>query len=193
MRLFVGVELDDPVRAACAAAARDLEERLRRARANIAVRWIPEQNLHITLWFLGNVGDEKAAAISDHLRAAWDIGAFSVTVAGAGAFPPSGPARIFWLRVTDGADPLTHLYRELASRLGPLGFEPERRPYHPHITIGRVKDANSVASRKARAALAAADVRPGSSRVRSLTVFQSRLSPGGARYEPLLRVPLKGC
>jgi 2'-5' RNA ligase len=193
LRLFAGIELDDPVRAACGTAARDLEERLHRARAKMNVRWIPDQNLHITLWFLGHVADEKAEKIAGQLSAAWDVAPFTITVEGAGAFPPSGPARIVWIGVTEGADRLTDLWRELSGRLGPLGFEPERRPYHPHVTIGRVKDADSGMSRKARQLLGSATVHAGSSHVRSMTLFESRLSPGGARYEPRLRVPLTGC
>jgi RNA 2',3'-cyclic 3'-phosphodiesterase len=193
MRLFVGVELDDALRAACAAAARQLQQRLRRAGVDLAARWVPEDNLHITLWFLGTVGDAQAAAVVDGLRPAWGIASFSIAVSGAGVFPPSGPPRIVWLGVADGAPCLSQLHRELADRLVPLGFEPERRPYHPHVTIARVKDADRTASRDARAILEAADLRPGSGEVRSVTLFQSHVSSAGARYVPLLRVPLKGC
>jgi 2'-5' RNA ligase len=192
VRLFVGVELEDPLRAACAAAARDLEQRLRRARASLVVRWIPEQNLHITLWFIGHVDDAKAAAIRDSLCAAWEVTAFAIAIDGAGAFPPKGPPSTLWLGVTTGADRLTDLYRELEVRFAALGYEPERRPYHPHITIGRVKHAARAVSRQARAVLQSAGVKTGSGHVRSLTLFESRLGSGGARYDPLLRVPLKG-
>jgi RNA 2',3'-cyclic 3'-phosphodiesterase len=193
MRLFVGVELDEALHAACAAAARELQERLRHARVNLAARWVPEHNLHTTLWFLGNVGEAQAAAIVEALRSDWDIASFSIGVSGAGCFPPSGPPRIVWLGVSGGAECLTELHRELADRLLPLGFEPERRPYHPHVTIARVKDADRTISHKVRAILEAADPRPGSGDVRSVTLFQSHVSSAGARYVPLLRVPLKEC
>lgn len=193
MRLFVGVELDDHVRAACAVAALDLQERLRRARANLAVRWIAEPNLHITLWFLGEVPDDKTAAIADALRLAWSTAAFTLTVSGSGAFPTSGAPRIVWLGVTEGGDRLADLYQELAVRLMPLGFEPERRSYQPHLTLGRVKEAGRTSWRTARSALTREAPRYGSCQVRAVTLFRSRLSPTGARYEPLLRVPLKKC
>lgn len=193
MRLFLGIELEDPVRALCAGVVRDLSASLRRVRANVSVRWIPEENLHITLWFFGSMSEAQSNAIGEQLRLPWTINAFAVSFAGLGAFPPSGPARILWLGLEDGAEPLTEIYAELARRLGPLGFEPERRPYHPHITIGRVRDASSFDSRKAREVLAASGARPGTSQVRFLTLFQSHVSSAGARYEPLLRVPLKGC
>jgi 2'-5' RNA ligase len=192
VRIFIGVELGQPLEEACAAAARELEERLRAGRVKIQVRWIPAENLHVTLWFLGEVNDERAAAVAERLRMRWAVAPFTLTVAGAGAFPASGPPRIVWLGVTGGAERMVALYQELAERLPPLGFEAERRPYRAHITIGRVKDAGRSAA-KARSIFSAADLRPGSCRVTAVTLFQSRLSPAGARYEPLLRVPLEEC
>jgi 2'-5' RNA ligase len=193
MRLFLGIELEDPVRAACAAAARDLSVSLRRASSNVSVRWIVEENLHITLWFLGNVPDDRSNAIGQVVGVPWRVDGFTISLAGAGAFPPAGPLRIIWLGLDHGIERMEEIYAELASRLGPLGFVAEKRPYHPHITIGRVKESSSADSRKARNVLSGWSVRPGTSQVRAVTLFQSRLSPAGARYEPLLRVPLKGC
>jgi 2'-5' RNA ligase len=192
VRIFIGIELEDSLKAACGEAARELQERLRAARVNLQVRWIPEHNLHITLWFLGDVNDERAAAIVERLRLRWPVPPFTLTAAGAGAFPASGPPRIVWLGVTGGAKRMAELYQELAVRLPALGFEAERRPYSPHISIGRVKEAGRSAAR-ARSILGEAGVHPGSCRIGAVTLFQSRLSPAGARYEPLLRVPLEEC
>jgi 2'-5' RNA ligase len=190
VRLFVGVELDDPLRAASAAAAEDLERQLRRARSDLLVRWTPEQNLHITLWFLGYVHDDKAIAVSASLQTTWSLPAFPFTISGAGVFPTSGPPRILWLGVTRGTDGFSDLNRELAERLVPLGYARESRPYHPHITVGRIKDASPASARTARAAFRCGDVASG--HVRTVTLFVSRPVTGGARYDPLLRVPLKG-
>lgn len=192
MRLFVGVELDDQQRAACAAAAADLQRRFSRLRP-FSVRWIAEENLHVTLWFLGELAEQPATRVMRALEAAWNLAPFTLTIARAGAFPPAGPAGIIWLGVSEGAAPLEETYRDLAVRFGPIGFEPERRPYHPHVTIGRVKEAGRGASLKAREVLRRFDVSAGSRRVTHITLFRSHLSTQGARYEALLRVPLKGC
>jgi 2'-5' RNA ligase len=192
VRLFVGVGLNDEVRAACAEAARNLEDRLRGVRG-ASIRWIPDENLHVTLAFLGHVDESRAGSIVSVLGAGWDAGEFPFTLAGAGAFPSSGPPRTLWVSVGAGADRLEELYRVVSGRLSSVGIEPERRPYHPHITIGRVKDASRTAARKVRAVLEGVRVRKASGRVRSVTLFESRLSSAGARYEPLLRVPLKIC
>ena len=190
MRLFAGVELAESVRLACAEAARELDERLNRGRSRLSVRWIPENNLHITLWFFGEVADARAAEIADAVRVPWQISTFDVRVSGVGVFPPSGPIRIVWLGVAEGADETAAIHRELTTRLVPIGWEPERRRYHPHVTIGRARESRGGATR-ARALLERSDLDAGMSEVRHLTVFRSRLSPRGAQYEPLLRVPLK--
>jgi RNA 2',3'-cyclic 3'-phosphodiesterase len=192
VRLFVGVELDDAQRAACARGTAELQRQLGQLR-QFTVRWIAEENLHITLWFLGELKEEPAEAVMEALKAPWNIEPFTLTVGGAGAFPPSGPPRVVWVGVTEGAGPLAETYRDLTTRFGPLGYQAERRPYHPHVTIGRVKEADRGGSQKARDALRQFVIAAGSRRVTYVTLFRSHLSPRGARYEPVLRVPLKGC
>jgi 2'-5' RNA ligase len=190
VRLFVGVELDERVRLACAEAARELDDRLRRARSRLTVRWLPEHNLHITSWFFGEVSDARAAEIADLLRVDWEIQRFELAITGVGVFPRSGPIRIVWVGVGAGAERMGAIYDELTARLEPLGLEPEPRPYHPHVTIGRARETAGSA-RRARTVLEGADLRPETCEITHITLFQSRLSPKGARYEPLLRVPLK--
>ena len=192
MRLFVGVELDEAQRAACARAARDLQRDLGVLR-RLTVRWIAEENLHITLCFLGELKEESAERVATALTVPWNIEPFTLGLGSAGAFPPSGPPRIVWLGVNEGTRPLAEIYGELTTRLTPVGYAAERRPYHPHVTIGRVKEADGAASRKMRDVLRQFAFNGGFRRVTSVTLFQSRLSPHGARYEALLRVPLKGC
>lgn len=192
MRIFVGVELEEAQRRACAAAISDLQSQLHGVR-HLTVRWVPEENLHITLWFLGEIKEDAAARLMDALRTPWTIERFNLTVGDAGAFPPSGPPRILWFGVREGADSLEATYRDLAARFAVLRYEAERRPYHPHVTIGRIKDVDRLGSRELRDALRDHVFTAASQRVTTITLFQSRLSPHGARYEPLLRVPLKGC
>ena len=85
---------------------------------------------------------------------------------------------------------MRELYGCIESRLVPLGFEAERRQYTPHLTIARVKDAGRATGRAVRQAIAAVPGVCGESAVTAVTLFRSRLSPRGAVYEPLLRVPL---
>lgn len=185
MRLFIGIELDEPVRLRAAEISDALRESLgRRATA----RWMAPGNLHITLWFIGEVDDDRAAAIARAFERPFGIQCFDIVLAGLGAFPPHGAPRVFWIGVAEGQEPLVALHRELATRLHPLGFEPERRPYSAHLTIARVKDVHA---RDIRNTLRVMPADAGRCRIEAVTLFRSRLSPKGATYEPLLRVALE--
>jgi 2'-5' RNA ligase len=193
VRLFIGIELDDAVTATAADAARELKARLASVAPGFTARWIDRANLHITLWFIGEVVDNRAAAIADALQSPFDVAPFHLDLRGAGAFPPSGAPRVLWIGTTTGTEPMRELYRRIEKRLVPLGFPAERRPYTPHLTIARVKDPGRVTGRVIRQAIAAVPAACGESAVNAVTLFRSRVSPRGAAYEPLLRVPLIRC
>jgi 2'-5' RNA ligase len=206
MRLFVGVELDERVRAAAADAVEELRARLKRSRTEVMARWVAPENLHVTLWFIGEANDDRAAEIRGTLQRVLSTPAFELRARGCGAFPAAGPPRVFWLGITGGAEPMLRLYGEVKDRLVGIGFEPEKRPYSPHITIARVKavrsrvftsagssqdrDLTPRAARAVREALAGMTADCGACRIDAVTLFRSHLSPNGSRYEPLLRVPL---
>jgi 2'-5' RNA ligase len=190
MRLFVGVEIDDTVRQAAASATDDLRRCLTHARADVHARWVEPGNLHATVWFIGEVNDERGAEIRRALAAPVPTRAFDLGVGGFGAFPPSGPPRVIWLGVTTGSDAMAALYDAVRGRLEPLGFEAEKRRYSAHVTVARVKDVDRGAARRVRDALAATPADCGACRVEAATLFRSQLSPRGSQYEPLLRVPL---
>jgi RNA 2',3'-cyclic 3'-phosphodiesterase len=188
VRLFAGIEIDDIVRERAAAIADSARAALDRA---LSIRWVPPQNLHITLWFFGEVPERGAADILNAIDDPFLASSFDLHVAGLGAFPQSGIPRVLWLGVRSGADSLTRLHAELATRLHPLGLEPERRPLSPHMTLARVKGLRSGARPpEVRALWRDLPGDAGSCRVDALTLFRSRLSPKGAAYEPLVRVPL---
>lgn len=188
MRIFIGIELDDAVRASAAAIAASLRERLG---ARLDARWIPADNLHITLWFVGEVAEDRAEEILRAVGQPFTEESFDVHISGAGAFPSSGAPRVFWVGVTSGAEGLARLHAEIAVRLRPLGLEPERRRYSAHLTVARVKELRGRDDRQLRAALRAIAADAGTFRVRAVTVFRSRPSPKGATYEALVRVPLQ--
>jgi RNA 2',3'-cyclic 3'-phosphodiesterase len=190
VRLFAGIDLDAPVRSAAAAATDHLRAELPRVDPDFAARWIPPANLHITLWFLGEVADEAATAVVAALRQPFPTASFPLVLRGCGAFPRSGPPRVLWVGVSRGAPEMRALYGELADRLVPLGFPREPRPYSPHLTVARVKASGRGTARAVRQLLAETAADCGTSAVTAVTLFRSRLSPRGAAYEPILRVPL---
>lgn len=192
MRLFVAAEPSARVRASAAACVERLRERLDRAVASTGIRWVPPNNLHLTVWFLGEVSDARAAAVLDALRPPLAVPPFDLHLSGFGAFPPSGPPRVLWLGVTAGLEELARAHDQVGERLQPWGFNHETRAYSAHLTIARVKEPPHGAARAAlRQAIAHEPADAGTSRISELVVFRSRTAPKGAVYEPLLRVPLQ--
>jgi 2'-5' RNA ligase len=191
LRLFVGVEIDEPARIAASEAAERLRAELSRRGARLDARWVPADKLHITLWFIGEVDDARAAAIVSVLQAPFPYEPFEVRLAGLGAFPPSGAPRVLWLGVSAGQETLAALHAETGVRLRALGFEAERRPYSAHLTVARVKDTPRGSRPIVRDVLAGTPADAASIIVSAVTLFRSRVSSTGSTYEPVARVPLK--
>jgi len=137
VRLFVGVELDERVKEAAAQIADSLRLNLEQ---RLDARWVPPANLHITLWFLGEVEQSRVEPTVQAIDAPFHEPAFDLEISGLGAFPPAGSPRVLWLGVTSGSTQLARLHAELNRRLEPIGFVPERRAYSAHLTIARVKE-----------------------------------------------------
>ena len=190
MRLFIGIELPSNVRSAVAAVSETCRRSIHRAAPRATLRWVQPDNLHITLWFLGEVAEERASGLTTVLERPFRLSAFRVALQGLGTYPPGGSPRVVWMGVTDGREALVQLYDELSGRLPALGFEPERRAYSPHLTLARVKDVPRADGVRVRAALGRFSRLVGDFEVSSVTLFRSRLSPKGSQYERLLRVPL---
>jgi 2'-5' RNA ligase len=191
VRLFVAAEPSEDVRQRAAAAAARLRAALETRRLDHGIRWVPAEHLHLTVWFLGEVSDQRAAAALDALRPAFVSSAFTLSLAGFGAFPPSGPPRVFWIGAGAGRDELARLHDQVGERLAPWGFPAEGRAYSAHLTVARLKEPPAAAARATvRQLLRDLPAEAGQCRVDALTVFRSRTSPRGAVYEPLLRVPL---
>lgn len=189
MRLFIGVELDDHVKEAAAAIGESLRREIGQ---RVDARWVSADNLHITLWFLGEVDESRVESTIGALNRPFDQVAFDVEISGLGAFPPSGPPRVLWLGVSAGSGSLARVHAELTTRLEPIGYEPERRAYSAHLTIARVKNiSRGVSAREIRSVLQGRPARAGRCRIEAATVFRSRVSSKGATYEALQRVRLK--
>jgi 2'-5' RNA ligase len=188
VRVFIGVELDEQVRVRAAAIAGALRARAGR---DLDARWIAAANLHITLWFLGEIAEPSLESSLRELGRPVRTAAFDLAVAGLGAFPESGAPRVIWMGVDAGAKQLVELHADLAPRVTSLGIEPERRAYAPHLTVARVKAVRPQHLSHVRAALRETPSDAGTSRITAVTVFRSRLSREGPSYDALIRVPLQ--
>ena len=169
-RLFIGIELDEPSRIACAALATRLQSR------GFPASYVPQRNYHLTLVFLGNVESAKLPAIETMLaEIAPRYGAFEISIERVGAFPQERRPRV----VFAGSRGVDERYRALASEVRAacerLGF-PSDDDAIPHVTLARVPERN-------RTALPMLDVEPFAIPVRALTLFASLPHEGRTRYE----------
>lgn len=178
------------MKAAAADVAERLQRALQRARLRVDARWVPEANLHVTLWFIGEVDEEGAANISEALQVPLAVSPFTLTAAGIGAFPASGPLRVLWIGIRSGTDALTKMHADLTRRFSLVGLEGEQRPYSAHLTIARVKDVRRSDVSRVRQLLTRIPADAGSTTITSATLFRSRVSSKGSTYEPLLRIRL---
>ena len=185
LRLFLAVCLSVDVTRTMAAAIEELRP-VARERA-LRVGWVPGPNLHVTLKFLGWQHAPLVDRLSDEVRAAVaGRQPFSVTARGAGAFPSGGDPRILWIGIDDPGEHLTSLAADLDERTDRLGIKKEGRPFHPHVTIGRVKEGAGAG--ELLEPLASRSF--GESLVGEVTLFESRVSSSGSAYRPVFRVPL---
>ena len=187
-RLFVALEPPEPVRRRLAAMA--VELRRSAGRAADEIRWVPPENVHLTLQFLGAVPDERVPAVEEAVRAAAAAARpLSLEVKGAGGFPNARRPRVVWAGLAGDVAPLAALVADLGRRLAPLGYPPEERPFSAHLTIGRARETRG-APGIAGALASAAEAAGAPWRATELVLFESHLSPKGPRYEALAHAPL---
>lgn len=184
----MAVTLSEAVRRAAA----DLIGECRRRAAALAPRariaWVDPERLHVTVRFIGTVEDDRAAAVDDALTPTVPLEPFACTLAGTGCFPGRGQPRVVWAGVTSGLPNLVALEHEVSRRLTGIGLEPDWRPYAPHLTLGRVREAAGLRGERLLHGLADAGL--GTMTVDRMTLFESRLSPKGPDYVPRLATPL---
>jgi 2'-5' RNA ligase len=180
MRLFVAISLPDEV----AARVQALIDRLR---GSAALKWCGGAELHLTTKFIGEVPDERLDAIEGALATLGRRAPFRVAVCGVGWFPNPHAPRIFWAGV-DAPPGLAELAGDTDRALAAVGVPTERRPYAPHLTLGRVPQGARL--RALREHLASQpDVDCGAFVVDSFALYETRPAPGG-RYHVLARFPL---
>lgn len=186
MRLFVALEVPEPPCREVRRRVDGVRDRLPRA------RWVDLENLHLTLLFLGETAEDDVPALAAKLREAFaHCPPLDLRLSGGGTFPPNRPARVAWVGL-DAPDELTALQADITqAAVEALGFEPEDRPYHPHVTLARCPDPwRREAIDKFKTALTG-PVGPPFVADHGV-LFESKLSPKGARYRAVEVFPLGG-
>ena len=137
IRSFVAVPLPRPVQKNVAG----LIERLREP--GDGVKWVPTDNLHLTLKFLGEVDNTEIPEVCNVLRNVIDsYHPFELNFVGTGGFPNLSRPRVVYVGVEDPSGSLRSMVAELERALADLGFKPEPRDYQPHLTLGRARGSS---------------------------------------------------
>jgi 2'-5' RNA ligase len=194
MRVFVGIDLDDAIRARIQLFLEDVRE------FAPDVRWVRPESLHLTLKFIG----EKPAQVVDEIKCALSAihaEKVEITLRGYGFFPSARAPRVFWIGI-EACPGLATLARAVDQTTAGIGIPEEERGFSPHLTLARGGRGAGAAHRQKGdranrsfqrlqeklAALPAAKF--GSMTAREFFLYESRLSPAGSRYAKIARFEL---
>jgi len=188
LRAFIAVEIPLAIRQAVCKATSDLQKEI-----SSLVRWVPMENMHLTLKFLGDVSPSNVDMLTEMLRAEADLfNCFEFHLNGLGSFPSLKRPRVIFIGIQ--APPILEtLHRGIESASRRLGYETEDRGFSPHLTIGRVKqNITATEQQTIRRALEATTIDAlGTTKVDSLHLYKSDLKPTGSVYTRLYSAPLK--
>ncbi|GJL55198.1 MAG: RNA 2',3'-cyclic phosphodiesterase [Nitrospirales bacterium] len=186
IRAFLAIDISTTVREA-------LEHFQDQVGSIRSVKWVSPESMHVTVKFLGDIEAGQVSVLREVLRdVTRETTSFSLTVRGVGGFPSVSRPRILWAGVSGEVKLLGGLVLNVESALSSLGYAQEERPYHPHLTLARIKSR----SREAGKVLETSEVFEkewvfGDMTVDRLCLVQSQLSPYGALYSRLWELPLE--
>jgi 2'-5' RNA ligase len=189
IRAFIAIKLPSEVRAEVERVQHDLKSAVR----GDLVRWTPAEQIHLTLKFLGNIPADSVPELEAALRRACaQVAPFEVSAEGLGAFPDWQRPRVLWVGVRCALAALRELQAAVALKTERWG-EPEGRVFHPHLTLGRVKNVRPcellelIAKTKSASAASL-----GTWQVTQVDLMKSELSQAGACHTCLHGVALAG-
>jgi 2'-5' RNA ligase len=181
LRTFIAVELDKELTEHLAR----LQDSLRAQLSPHSVRWVRQGGIHLTLKFLGDTLPNQVEAVEIALgKAVSGISPFTFTVGGLGCFPNIRRPRVLWVGLYEPTGALSRLRDAVEDRVAPLGFPTEKRPFHPHLTLGRVqRNASKSEVREVGEVVEASAIGDlYEMAVRKVSYIKSDLKPGGAVY-----------
>lgn len=134
IRSFLAFELPPEIREKIGEVSTELQK------LTLPIRWVKVTNIHLTMIFLGYVDEDKIDDIKEKVNLVVQrFSIFQTRLNGIGVFPNWRKPRVIWIDLGGEIERLSTLREELQTELKVLGFKPEKRPFAPHLTIGRFK------------------------------------------------------
>ncbi len=184
IRVFIGIELDNDGKEQIASQVKRLQKEFPR------LKWVQQENYHLTLKFLGDVEERKIEVLKKNLqKATIGLKPISITLHGLGAFPKVQNPRVLWIGVREGASSLKRLHRSMEEGLRELGFPKEEKSYHPHLTLARCRKSIPAGLTEGILRFSMDELTFNADHI---TLFKSRLTPRGPLYTKLQSIGLEG-
>ncbi len=188
IRCFLAINFSEPVKAQI----KSLQESL--ARSGADVRWVRPEGVHLTLKFFGQVPEQKIPLIAETTsQIAQTIAPFVLEFFDLGAFPSFRRPKVIWIGLRGDLKSLIELQKGLEQAYTTLGFPPEKRPFVPHVTLGRVKSPKRIQRLQEQMEKSRSAVGLGWEKtlVKEIVLYKSVLKPSGAEYTPLATLSLQ--
>lgn len=185
MRAFVAIELSESARRA----VEELIARLRETKTRVS--WVKPENLHLTLRFLGDVDPTQVEALRAMMaKELAGLEPFRISLSGCGAFPNLRRPRLIWVGLSEPWAAIEEVYGVCERCARAIGLDKNLKSYHPHVTLGRIRSAGSVAP-LTKAIETESGFHGGDFEVASVSLFRSTLARDGAVYNKLDEFALK--
>ncbi|MBQ7813290.1 MAG: RNA 2',3'-cyclic phosphodiesterase [Thermoguttaceae bacterium] len=188
VRAFIAVEISPLVRNEARKTLRPIME------AYPNVKWVEEENFHVTLKLLGTVPTvDLHRVVAAVERGCRKFEQFDLVFEGVGAFPNADAPRSIWIGVREGTREIRELARRIEAELAELGYPPENREFTPHLTVGRARQKDRETGFEGglgRMIFERSNVFFGASPVDAVLVYSSELERGGPKYDVLAEIPL---
>ena len=157
------------------------------------IRWVPVNNIHLTLMFLGDVPQDRMNLLSQNLyQELASRHRFDISFGGLGVFPSVKKPNVLWVGIKFPPE-LKEIRDGIQARMENLGFERENRPFSPHLTIGRFRRNISLKNAEVTQQILQENSQNFKScmPVESIHLFRSDLKPTGAVYSEIYSVNLE--
>jgi len=187
IRSFLAFELPEEFKSILSRASGEMKK------SPLNVRWVKVGNIHITVVFIGDIATEQLDPMEKNISEVCLVHApFRIAINGAGVFSSRRNPRVLWIGLDGDIDRMAVFRNALQKKLKPFGIKEEKRPFNPHLTLGRFRKGAESDVHLDDLLLGYKDLTSPACALCELALFKSDLKPGGAVYTKLNAWPLGG-
>jgi 2'-5' RNA ligase len=177
IRSFLAFELPPEIKKKILLVSEDLR------RSGLNAKWVKVDNIHLTVVFMGDIKEEVIQAIKEEVKTVClGFPPFKISLDGIGVFPNTRRPRVLWLGLEGEIERISSLRDGLQEHLKPFGIKEEKRPFKPHLTLGRFRKQNRGGSQLDEIINRYRELEGPLCRVEELIMFKSELRSQGAIY-----------